>query len=328
MNITFLGSGSFGTALAMIFSLQNYNIKVYDRDTEIINGINNLRKNIKYMKEYDIPEQVRATSDIKEAVENADIIFFSVPSDVIRDVAKKIKTYLNPKCVIISLSKGMEKGTYKRLSEVLEEELPNNSIVVLSGPSHAEEIAMKMPTTMVATSKNMESASYIRDNLSNDVLRIYTNSDIVGVELGGAMKNIIALGIGVSCGLGYGDNTNAAIITRSLHEMVRLGVQLGGKPETFFGLTGIGDLIVTCLSEHSRNRKCGILIGKGKTLDESILEVGMVVEGVNACKAFYEIAKEKNIEIPMIEALYNILFNGSDTRIIETELMMRDKKDE
>lgn len=328
MNLTFLGSGSFGTALAVIFSNYDFKIKMFDRNMDVVNGINEKRKNIKYLKNIHIPEKIIATNDINNAINDSDIIFFAVPSHAVREISKQIKDKIDSKSVIVCLSKGIEQNTHKRLSEILEEELPHNPIVILSGPSHAEEIALRKPTALVSTSKDMKFAELIRDTLSNDVLRIYTNSDIVGVEIGGSMKNVIALAIGIITGMGYGDNSSAAIITRSLQDIVKMGVSLGGKLETFFGLTGIGDLIVTCLSEHSRNRKCGLLIGKGMKLDEAIKEIGMVVEGVNACKIFYEIAKEKNIEVPIIESLYDVLFNNKDLRSIEGKLMSRDKKDE
>ena len=328
MNLTFLGSGSFGTALAVIFSNYDFKIKMFDRNMDVVNGINEKRKNIKYLKNIHIPEKIIATNDINDAINNSDIIFFAVPSHAVREISKQIKDKIDSKSVIVCLSKGIEQDTYKRLSEILEEELPHNPIVILSGHSHAEEIALRKPTALVSTSKDMKFAELIRDTLSNDVLRIYTNSDIVGVEIGGSMKNVIALAIGIITGMGYGDNSSAAIITRSLQDIVKMGVSLGGKLETFFGLTGIGDLIVTCLSEHSRNRKCGLLIGKGMKLDEAIKEIGMVVEGINACKIFYEIAKEKNIEVPIIESLYEVLFNNKDLRSIEGKLMSRDRKDE
>ena len=328
MNLTFLGSGSFGTALAVIFSNYDFKIKMFDRNMDVVNGINEKRKNIKYLKNIHIPEKIIATNDINDAINNSDIIFFAVPSHAVREISKQIKDKINSKSVIVCLSKGIEQDTHKRLSEILEEKLPHNPIVILSGPSHAEEIALRKPTALVSTSKDMKFAELIRDTLSNDVLRIYTNSDIVGVEIGGSMKNVIALAIGIITGMGYGDNSSAAIITRSLQDIVKMGVSLGGKLETFFGLTGIGDLIVTCLSEHSRNRKCGLLIGNGMKLDEAIKEIGMVVEGINACKIFYEIAKEKNIEVPIIESLYEVLFNNKDLRSIEGKLMSRDRKDE
>lgn len=328
MNLTFLGSGSFGTALAVIFSNYDFKIKMFDRNMDVVNGINEKRKNIKYLKNIHIPEKIIATNDINNAINNSDVIFFAVPSHAVREISKQIKDKIDSKSVIVCLSKGIEQDTHKRLSEILEEELPHNPIVILSGPSHAEEIALRKPTALVSTSKDMKFAELIRDTLSNDVLRIYTNSDIVGVEIGGSMKNVIALAIGIITGMDYGDNSSAAIITRSLQDIVKMGVSLGGKLETFFGLTGIGDLIVTCLSEHSRNRKCGLLIGKGMKLDEAIKEIGMVVEGINACKIFYEIAKEKNIEVPIIESLYEVLFNNKDLRSIEGKLMSRDRKDE
>ncbi len=326
MNLTFLGSGSFGTALAVVFSRYNFNVKMFDRNNEIIDSINRFRKNSRYLSNIEIPENVVATNDIYEAVVYSDIIFFSIPSRAVREVSKKIKDTVKDGTVIVCLSKGLEEKTHKRLSDVLEEELVSNPIVVLSGPSHAEEIALKKPTSLVSTSKEMCYAEFVQDTLSSDILKIYTNPDIIGVELGGAMKNIIALAVGIINGLGYGDNSSAAVITHSLQEIVTIGVRLGGKIETFLGLSGIGDLIVTCLSKHSRNRRCGFLIGKGMKLEQAICEIGMTVEGINTCKIFYEIAKEKNIEVPIIKSLYDFLFNNKDLKYVEDKLMCHDVK--
>ena len=328
MNLTFLGSGSFGTALAVLFSNYNFKVKMFDRNSCIIEGINNQRRNIKYLTSIHIPQEVFATEDIEEAVKDSNFIFFTLPSGAIREVASKLRGVVGNNSVLVCLSKGIEQNTYKRLSEVLKEELPQNPIVVLSGPSHAEEVALNKPTSLVATSTNMHYAELVRDTLTNNFLRIYTNEDIVGIEIGSSMKNIIALLSGIILGMDYGDNLVAEIITRALHDIIRMGVKLGGKMETFLGLTGIGDIIVTCLSSHSRNRRCGLLIGQGMSLNEAIEKIGMVVEGVSACKTFYEISKEKNIKVPIIEILYDILFNNVDLNSIKDRLLSINEKNE
>lgn len=238
-----------------------------------------------------------------------------------------MKGKLNANVPIVSIAKGIEEGTDIRLSEVINEELPNK-VVVLSGPSHAEEVALQIPTTLVVTSKDMECAKEIQDLFMTSYFRVYTNDDIVGVEIGGAVKNIIALAAGVIDGIGYGDNTKAALMTRGMKEISRIGVALGGKEDTFYGLTGMGDLIVTCTSMHSRNRRAGILIGKGETLDSALKEVGMVVEGVKACKAFYELKEKMNISMPITDSLYKVLFQGKSAEEGVKELMERDKKNE
>lgn len=325
--VTFLGGGSFGTALAVVLAEKDNIVNIYNRDKKVVDEINIKRTNEKYMKDLIIPENVTAFVDISEAIEGADYIVLSVPSHVIRSMCRSIKDILPKNIPIISIAKGIEEDSDKRLSSVIREEL-QNPIVVLSGPSHAEEIAMKLPTTLVSTSEDMKYAFEVQDLFMTPNLRIYTNDDIIGVEIGGAVKNVIALAAGVLEGLGYGDNTKAALMTRGMKEIARVGMALGGKVETFYGLTGMGDLIVTCTSMHSRNRRAGILIGQGKTLDEAIKEVGMVVEGVKACKAFYELKEKINVSMPITDALYNALFNGADPKTSVYNLMVRKKKSE
>lgn len=325
--ITFLGGGSFGSALAILLAEKNNIVNIYDRNENVVNEINTKRTNEKYMKNTMIPEGVTAFNDIDKAIEGADYIVLSVPSHVVRSMCQKLKNKIPSGIPIISIAKGIEENSDKRLSKVIEEEL-DNPIVILSGPSHAEEVVMKLPTTIVSTSKNMECAADIQDLFMTSYFRVYTNDDLIGVEVGGAVKNVIALAAGVIDGLGYGDNTKAALLTRGMKEITRVGVALGGKEETFYGLTGMGDLIVTCTSMHSRNRRAGLLIGKGMSVENALNEIGMVVEGVKACRAFYELKEKINISMPITDGLYKCLFEGKDPRSIVDELMMRDKKSE
>ncbi len=325
--ITFLGGGSFGTALAALLAEKNNIVNIYDRDQNVVNEINLERKNEKYMKDLIIPNGVTAFNNIDEAIKDAEYIVLSVPSHVIRSMCKAIKGKVSNDIPIISIAKGIEESSDKRLSVVIEEEL-ENPVVVLSGPSHAEEVVMKIPTTIVSTSKDMKCAIDVQDLFMTPYFRVYTNDDLIGVEIGGAVKNIIALAAGVIDGLGYGDNTKAALLTRGMKEITRIGIALGGRIETFYGLTGMGDLIVTCTSMHSRNRRAGLLIGKGMTVDEALKEVGMVVEGVKACRAFYELKEKISISMPITDGLYKGLFEGKDAKVIVDELMNRDKKSE
>ena len=325
--VTFLGGGSFGSALAVLLAEKNNIVNIYDREKSVVDEINIKRTNEKYMKDMNIPENVTAFNDIKEAVEGADYIVLSVPSHVIRTMCKSIKSIVPESIPIISIAKGIEEDSDKRLSVVIKEEL-NNPVVILSGPSHAEEVAMKLPTTLVSTSEDMKYAFEVQDLFMTPHLRVYTNDDIIGVEVGGAVKNIIALAAGVLDGLGYGDNTKAALMTRGMKEISRIGIALGGRADTFYGLTGMGDLIVTCTSMHSRNRRAGLLIGKGKALKETLEEVGMVVEGVKACRAFYQLKEKMGISMPITDGLYKCLFENKNAKDIIDNLMIRDKKSE
>lgn len=325
--VAFVGGGSFGTALAVLLSKKGNEVYIYDRDEHVVNDIDKNKRNSKYLPELVIPKNVEATTEIEKATKDCDYLVVAVPSHVVRIVAKQLKEVLDKNVIVICIAKGIEEGTDKRLSVVLGEELEND-IVILSGPSHAEEIAKNIPTTIVATSKNMKKAEEVQDLFMTEEFRVYTNDDIIGVEVGGAVKNVIALAAGVVDGLGYGDNTKAALMTRGMKEIAKVGVALGGKQETFYGLTGMGDLIVTCTSMHSRNRRAGILIGKGESLEEAQKEVGMVVEGVKACKAFYELSQKMNIELPITACLYKALFESKNPRKAVVELMVRDKKSE
>ncbi|MDD6796378.1 MAG: NAD(P)H-dependent glycerol-3-phosphate dehydrogenase [Clostridiaceae bacterium] len=325
--ITFIGGGSFGTALGILLAEKGNDVSIYDRDESVVNDININRKNDKYIKDLEIPQKVCAYNDLDEALESSDYVVLAVPSHVIRPMAETLKGKIPSTVTVISIAKGIDETTEERLSVVLEKEL-NNPIVVLSGPSHAEEVAAGIPTTIVVTSKDMKACEAVQDLFMTPNFRVYTNDDIIGVEIGGAVKNVIALAAGVIDGLGYGDNTKAALMTRGMKEISRIGIALGGRAETFYGLTGMGDLIVTCTSMHSRNRRCGILLGKGKSMEEALEEVGMVVEGVKACKAFYELKEKMGISMPITDALYKTLYLKKSPSKCVKELMLRDKKSE
>ncbi|MFW2488388.1 NAD(P)H-dependent glycerol-3-phosphate dehydrogenase [Clostridium chromiireducens] len=325
--ITFLGGGSFGSALAVLLAEKNHIVSIYDRDENVVNEINLKRTNEKYMKDLRFPKGVTAFNSIEEAIDGTDYIVLAVPSHVIRKMCIALKGRIPASIPIISIAKGIEEDSDKRLSVVIEEEL-ENPVVILSGPSHAEEVVMKIPTTIVSTSKDMHFAATVQDLFMTPYFRVYTNDDIIGVEVGGAVKNVIALAAGVIDGLGYGDNTKAALLTRGMKEISRVGIALGGRAETFYGLTGMGDLIVTCTSMHSRNRRAGLLIGKGMSLEEALKEIGMVVEGVKACRAFYQLKEKIGISMPITDGLYKGLFESKNAKSIVDELMNRDKKSE
>ncbi len=279
------------------------------------------------MPDVKIDEEICLTSDIAD-LKNSDIIIMASPSHAVRSTAKILKSATADRQIILNIAKGIEEETYLTMSEIIKEEIPNSVVAVMSGPSHAEEVSRGIPTTNTVASEDMKIAEYIQDIIMNPKFRIYTNADIKGVELGGSLKNVIALCCGILDGMGLGDNTKAALMTRGLVEMKRLGISLGAKAETFNGLSGIGDLIVTCTSMHSRNRRAGILIGQGKTLDEAQNEVGMVVEGVKSCRAAKELADKMGVEMPIITEVYKILFEGKAVDVAVSNLMERTKKSE
>jgi glycerol-3-phosphate dehydrogenase (NAD(P)+) len=273
-----------------------------------------------------LAEDMLFTTDLSEAVKGKDILVLAVPSTFTRSTAKKMKEFVADKQIIVNVAKGIEEATLMTLSEIIEEEIPQADVAVLSGPSHAEEVGRGIPTTIVVGANTKETAEYIQNIFMSNVFRVYTSPDVLGIELGAALKNVVALAAGIADGLGYGDNTKAALITRGIHEIARLGGAMGAKFETFCGLSGIGDLIVTCASMHSRNRRAGILIGQGKTMEEAMAEVKMVVEGVYSAKAAMGLAKKYNVELPIIEQVNEILFNGKDASTAVKDLMLRDKK--
>lgn len=325
-NIAIIGSGSWGMALATHLAKLGNTIKVWSFDEEEKNIINN-EKGCKFLPSLNLPENIYCSLDFKEVIDGADFILHVTPSKFTRSVFKQYKQYVGNTPVIIC-SKGFEKESLKTLDEVILDEMPDARIGVLSGPSHAEEVSIAIPTVLVVASEDEEIKREIQDTFMCENMRIYTSNDIKGVELGGALKNIIAFCAGVAAGIGLGDNTFAALITRGLSELSRLGVALGGERETFYGLSGLGDLIVTCLSEHSRNRRAGKLIGQGYTLDEARKEVGMVIESIDNIDVAYELGKRNNIEIPIIETAYDVIYNKLDPKTAVQNLMTRDKKDE
>lgn len=323
-----LGAGSWGSALALVLAKKGYEVCMWNRKPEQTEEINRTRENKTYLPGIIFPENLNLTSDIKEAVTGCEMIVSAVPSQAFRGVCKTLKELLNKDQIVINVAKGLEKGTGLRLSEVFKEELPNNCYVVLSGPSHAEEVAKDIPTTVVVASEDIKVAERVQDLFMAQAFRVYTNPDIVGVELGGAFKNIIAFGAGICDGIGYGDNAKAALMTRGISEMSRLGIAMGADMSTFAGLSGIGDLIVTCTSMHSRNRRAGILIGQGKTLEETLDEVKMVVEGITATEVAYGVAKKLGVDVPITNAIYAVLDEGKDPKEVGIELMVRQKKHE
>ncbi len=326
--ICVLGAGSWGSALALVLAKKGYEVIMWTLNEEQANKINKTKENTDYLPGVLFPNNITLTTDLEKAVLDSKIIVLAVPSQAIRSVSKQIKSFVRDNQILVDVAKGLEKGTGLRLSEVCEQELPNNPYVTLSGPSHAEEVAKDIPTTVVVSSKNLEVAQTVQDVFMSPKFRVYTNPDIVGVELGGALKNIIAFGAGICDGLGYGDNAKAALMTRGIREIGRLGSAMGANASTFAGLSGIGDLIVTCTSMHSRNRRAGILIGQGKSLDETLKEVKMVVEGITATEVAYEVSKELNIDMPITNAIYSVLHNGCSTNEVVIELMMRNKTHE
>ena len=328
MKIGIIGAGSWGTAISIVLGSKDYVVKIWDRDSEIIKDMIKTLENKKYLPGVLVPRNVIPVETIDECILESDILVFAVPTNAVRSVCSQIKNRIEASTVIVNLSKGIEIGSLKRISEVVEEFFPNNPIAVLSGPSHAEEVSKNIPTTVVVASKSRITAELIQDTFSTSKFRIYTNPDLIGVELGGAVKNVIALAAGITDGLGYGDNTKAALMTRGIAEITRLGVAMGAKPMTFAGLSGIGDLIVTCTSMHSRNRRAGILIGQGKSVSYAMSEVNMVVEGINTTKSTYELSKKIGIEMPITNKLYHVLFEGKNVKDAVEELMLREMKHE
>lgn len=327
MKIAVIGAGSWGTALANLLSLKNYEVMVWGRNQKKINEINKTKINRFYLDNITLDDRLVFSTDFDKTIKDSKIIIFAVASQAVRKVLKKYYKKIEDQ-IIVNVAKGIETSTLMLMSDITEEFLPENKFVALSGPSHAEEVSKKMPTTIVAASKDRYAAEKIQDVFTTDYLRVYTNPDIIGVEIGGSLKNIIALGAGISDGLGYGDNAKAALMTRGIKEITKLGVALGANQATFSGLTGIGDLIVTCTSMHSRNRRCGIMIGKGLKLEEAIKEVGMVVEGAETVKAAYKLSQKYNVYMPITKELYEVLYKEKEPDASVRNLMMKRKKHE
>lgn len=325
-NIAIIGSGSWGVALGIHLAKLGNKVKIWSFMQEEADLINNERK-CKFLPEVTLPEGIYCTTSYEEAIKESEIILHVTPSKFTRNTVKEYKKYVTNQTIVIC-TKGFEKETLSSLDEVFKQEIPNLKLAVLSGPSHAEEVSKAVPTAMVIASENEKIANELRDIFMNENLRVYTSKDVKGVELGGALKNIIAFCAGVAAGIGLGDNSFAALITRGLCEISRLGVALGGKYETFYGLTGLGDLIVTCLSEHSRNRTAGKLMGQGKTLEEARNQIGMVIEGVDNIEVAYELAQKYDVDMPIVNAVYDMLYNNLSPKEGVIRLMTRDKKSE
>lgn len=327
--VSIIGGGSWGTAIAQLLARNRHQPLIYLRDREVQDNINNNHINQKYFPGHRLPTSIKATLELKEAISFASIIILAVPTHATREIMEKMSPLLKEKQVIISTAKGFEEGSHLRNSEIIRE-YTNLPVAVLSGPTHAEEVIKDLPTAVVVAAEERVLANRIQDLLMSPVFRVYTNPDLVGVEIGGAIKNIIALAAGIADGLGYGDNSRAALITRGLHEMSRLGVYFGGRLLTFAGLTGMGDLVVTCTSRHSRNRRLGIMIGKGYKLEEALREINQVVEGVRTAKAVYEWYQQESFDfdLPITSQIYQVLFNNKDPLQAVDDLMLRGPKHE
>ena len=327
-NIAIIGSGSWGVALAIHLAKNGHKIKIWSYEKEEADLINNQRK-CKFLPNVEIPDNIECKLDYEEVTKGADLILQVTPSKFTRNIVRQYAKYVDvKKQPIIVCSKGIEKETTLTLDEVILQEIPNARIGALSGPSHAEEVSIAVPTLLVIASEDEEVKNLVQDIFMNEYMRLYTSNDVKGVELGGALKNIIAFCSGVAAGIGFGDNTFAALITRGLVEIRKLGIALGGKEETFYGLSGLGDLIVTCLSEHSRNRKAGKLIGQGKTIEETKKEVGMTIESIDNIEVAKELSDKLNLEMPILNSVYDILYNNLDPKEAVKSLMTRKRKQE
>lgn len=322
--IAVIGAGSWGTALAQVLADNDNDVIVYDIDEGVINDINENHRNSKFFGDVVLPENLKATTDLAVALKSAHFALLSVPTKVMRVALTSMKKFLLPGAVIINASKGIEPGTHKRVSEVVAEVLgEETTFVALSGPSHAEEVVIRELTSVTCAGNDVEVLFDVQQLFSNDYFRVYRTTDLIGVEIGGSIKNVMALGSGILAGLGYGDNARAMLITRSLIEIKRLGVALGAKEETFDGLSGLGDLIVTTMSKHSRNFQAGFKIGSGSDLNEALDSMTMVVEGVRSCQATYELAKKLEIDMPFVDAIYDVVFNRNNPKEVIAKMMQR-----
>ena len=323
-----IGAGSWGTALAITLSGKGHQVKIWDVNPEHLQELETNRENVRYLPDIKFNDNLQIADTIEDAITGADMILFSAPAQFFRSALDNAMPYLKPEMILVNVAKGIEQKTLKRMSEIAAEKLPDAKYVVLSGPSHAEEVGRQMPTTVAVASKDLKLAEEVQEIFMTERFRVYTTEDVVGVELGGSLKNIIALGAGISDGMGFGDNAKAALMTRGLAETKRLGVKLGADPATFAGLTGVGDLIVTCTSMHSRNRRCGIMIGEGMDPKEATAKVGMVVEGMFTTESAYDLAVREGVDMPITTALYNVI-NGKISARDALELLMgREKRHE
>lgn len=327
-NVGVMGAGSWGTALALLLHSNGHQVTVWSINEEEVEMLSKEREHKSKLPGVKIPEDMVFTSDMETAIKEKDFLVLAVPSAFTRGTARNMKPFVKEGQIIVDVAKGIEEDTLMTLSQQIEEEIPQANVAVLSGPSHAEEVGRGLPTAVVIGAKTEETARYLEEMFMNHVFRVYISPDMLGMELGGALKNVIALAAGIADGMGYGDNTKAALITRGIAEIARLGVKMGGAIESFTGLTGIGDLIVTCASVHSRNRKAGYLMGQGKTMEEAMAEVKMVVEGVYSAKAAAKLGKKYGVALPIVDKVNEVLFEGKDPKEAVDELMLRDSKAE
>ena len=323
--IGIIGSGTWGTAIGILLSNNGHEVTLWSAIPEEIEELKQSRRHPN-LPEAELPEGIRFTADLAEAMKEKDLLVMAVPSVFVRQTAKKMKPFCRDGQLIVNVSKGLEEETLSTMSMILEEELPMAEVAVLSGPSHAEEVSRGLPTTCVAGAHKRVVAEYVQSVFMSPVFRVYTSPDVLGIETGAALKNVVALAAGTADGLGYGDNTKAALITRGMAEISRLGVAMGGKAQTYAGLSGIGDLIVTCASMHSRNRRAGILIGKGYSMEEAMKEVNMVVEGVYSAKAALTLSKKYGVPMPIVEQVNQVLFEGKSPKDAVSDLMLRDRR--
>lgn len=326
--ISVIGAGSWGIALANLLAGNGHDVTVWSIMKDEIDMLEQNHEHLDKLPGVKLNDSIKYTTDLEKACKEKDILVLAVPSVYTRSTAHSMAPFITDGQIIVNVAKGVEENTLLTLSEIITEEIPHSNVCVLSGPSHAEEVGRGLPTTVVVGSKDQKTAEYLQDTFMNDFFRVYTSSDILGIELGGALKNVVALAAGIADGLGYGDNAKAALITRGISEIARLGIAMGGQFETFCGLTGIGDLIVTCASMHSRNRRAGILIGQGKSAKEAMDEVKMVVEGVYSAKAAMGLSRKYNVDLPIIAEVNKILFENKPPKDVGRCLMNREKKDE
>lgn len=325
-NVAVIGAGSWGTALAKVLHTNGNDVTIWSVMEEEIKMLCEKHEHLDKLPGVKLPSDMKFTADLKVAMEGKEYLILAVPSVFTRSTAKSMAPYVKEGQVIVCVAKGIEEESFMTISDVVKDEIPAAEVAVMCGPSHAEEVGAGLPTTVVAGAEKRAVAEGVQDIFMNEVFRVYTSSDVLGMELGGSLKNVIALAAGMADGLGYGDNTKAALITRGISEMSRLAAEMGAKPETLSGLTGIGDLIVTCESKHSRNRKAGMLIGQGYTMQQAMDEVKMVVEGVYSAKAAIGLAKKYNVDMPIIEEVNRVLFENKSAKEAVKDLMLRDKK--
>ncbi|NLJ90772.1 MAG: NAD(P)H-dependent glycerol-3-phosphate dehydrogenase [Clostridiales bacterium] len=328
INIGIIGAGSWGSALAILLDNNGHKVSMWTHTPEVVYEFNKSRELKNALPGLVFPDSIDITDDLETICSNKDILVFVVASPFIRETAIKAKPFIKEEQIIVNASKGIEEATLYTLTDVLADVLPKTEIAVLSGPSHAEEVSKKIPTTVVIGSKNQDIANYLQDVFMNESFRVYTSPDVQGIELGGSLKNVIALAAGICDGLGFGDNTKAALMTRGVAEIARLGIAMGGKVETFAGLSGVGDLIVTCSSNHSRNRMAGYYIGQGSSPSQAMDKVKQVVEGVYSAKAALALAKKYKVEMPIVEQINKVLFENKDPKEAVADLLLRDKRRE